>query len=100
MLPAWRIAKFLFRVVVPTIPDIVSTISKIKNQEAEEHSQERDVERHMAELDHRLALQLDLIDQLTRRLSALQPIVRRAHTISVIALAVSLIAIALLLFRP
>lgn len=95
---AWPIVKFLFKVVAPTLPEIVSTISKIRKQEGEQHSHEQDLEHHLAELDHRLALQLDLIDTLTKQLAVLQLIVRRALTIGILALVMSVIAVALLLF--
>ncbi|MEC4675168.1 MAG: hypothetical protein VST68_13345 [Nitrospirota bacterium] len=100
MLGAWPILKFLFRVVAPTIPEILSTISKMKNQEAEQPSHKQDVEHRIADLDRRLAMQLDLIDTLTTQLAALQLIVRRALTIGIIALALAVIAIAIILVLP
>jgi len=100
MFAAWPILKFLFRVVAPTIPEIVSTISKMKNQEGEPHSHQQDFKHRVADLDRRLAMQLDLIDTLTTQLAALQLIVRRAHIIGIMALALAVIAIAMFLFLP
>ena len=94
---AWPIVKFLFKVVAPTLPEIVSTISKIRKQEEERHAHEQDLEHRLAELDHRLALQLDLIDTLTKQLAVLQLIIRRTLTIGILALVLSAIAMALLL---
>ena len=98
MNPAWPIVKFLFRVVAPTLPEIVSTISKMRNQEAEQHTHQQDIEHRIAELNRRLALQLDLIDTLTTQLTSLQLIVRRTLIIGIIALLLSVIAVAMFLF--
>lgn len=97
---AWPIVKFLFQVVAPTLPELVSTISKMRNQDVEQHAHEQDVEHRLAEFDRRLALQLDLLDTVTKQLASLQLIARRALTIGIIALVLSVIAMALLLIMP
>ena len=94
---AWPILKFLFRVVAPTIPEVVSTISKMRNQEAEQQSQEQDLEHRIAELDRRLAIQLELIDTLSQQIESFQYTLRRTLTIGSIALVLSVIGIVMVL---
>jgi len=94
---AWPIIKFLFQVVAPTLPEIVSTVSKMRNPDSETDMHEQNLERRIADLDRRLALQLDLIDTLTTQLTSLHLMLRRTLLLSISALILALITMAWLL---
>jgi len=95
---AWPIAKFLFKLVAPSIPDIISTVSNIKKQQEGELSKEETLAEQFKELDHQLAQQLELIDNLTRQISTLQLILRRTLIISIVALCLAIIGLALIFY--
>ena len=99
MFSAWPVVKFLFQVVAPTLPEIISTISNMKHQDTAHHLHESAVEVRVKEIERRLSLQLDLIDKLTVQLTGLQLIIRRALTMSIIALTMAILGFAILLYQ-
>lgn len=95
---AWPIAKFLFKLVAPSIPEIISTVSSLKQQQEGVKSQEETLEERFKEIDHKLAQQLELIANLTRQISTLQLILRRTLIISILALSLALIGLGLIFY--
>ncbi|MYC27691.1 MAG: hypothetical protein F4X63_06840 [Nitrospira sp. SB0662_bin_26] len=95
---AWPIAKVLFKLVAPSIPDIVSTISTLKNQQAEPQIREEPLQARIAEVERRLTQQLELVEKLTKQLDALQTILWRTLIISLAALGLALTGLALILY--
>ncbi len=95
---AWPIAKVLFKLVAPSIPDIVSTISTLKNQQAEPSSREDPVLARIAEMEQRLTQQLELIEKLTKQLEALRTILWRALIIGLVALGLALTGLVLIFY--
>ena len=95
---AWPIAKFLFKLVAPNIPDIVSTVATLKKQQAAPQPREEPFHARIAEMEQRLAQQLELIEKLTKQVDALQTILWRTLIISVVALGLSLTGLALIFY--
>ena len=95
---AWPIAKVLFKLVAPRIPDIVSTISTLKNQQAEPPTREEPLQERIAEMEQRLTRQLELVEKLTKQLDALQTILWRTLIIALAALGLALTGLALILY--
>lgn len=95
---AWPIAKFLFKLVAPSIPDIVSTVATLKNQQAEPQDQEEPFQRRIAELEQRLTRQLELIENVTQRVNALQTILWRTLVIGLVAFGLALMGLVLMLY--
>lgn len=95
---AWPIAKVLFKLVAPSIPDIVSTISTLKNQQAEPQTREEPLRTRIAEMERRLTQQLELVEKLTKQLDALQTILWRTLVIGLAALGLALTGLALILY--
>ena len=95
---AWPIAKFLFKLVAPSIPDIISTVSNLRHQQEGVQSQEETPEKRFAEIEKTVAQQLELIDKLTRQIGTLNLILRRTLIISILALCLALAGFALILF--
>jgi hypothetical protein len=95
---AWPIAKFLFQLVAPSIPDIISSISNLKNQQEDVQSQEETLEKRFDAIERSVAQQLELIDKLTRQIAALNIILRRTLLISILALCLALIGLALIFY--
>ncbi len=95
---AWPIAKFLFQLVAPSIPDIVSTVATLKKQQAEPQSREEPFEARIVELERKFTQQLELIEKLTRQVDSLQTILRRTLIISIVAFVFSLIGLALIVY--
>ncbi len=95
---AWPIAKFLFQLVAPSIPDIVSTISTLKNQQAEPQAREEPFQARIAEMEQQLTQQLELIEKLTKQIDALQTILWRTLIIGFVALGLALTGLVLILY--
>ena len=95
---AWPIAKFLFKLVAPSIPDIVSTISTLKNQQAGASSREDPVQARIAEMEQQLTQQLELIEKLTKQIDALQTMLWRTLIIGLAALGLALMGLALIFY--
>lgn len=95
---AWPIAKFLFKLVAPSIPDIVSTVATLHNQQAEPPSREDPFQARIAELERTLSQQLELIRNLTKQIEVLQTILWRTLVIGLVALGLALTGLALILY--
>ena len=95
---AWPIAKFLFKLVAPNVPDIVSTIATLKNQQAEPQARENPFQARISGVEHTLTQQLELIGKLTKQIGALQTILWRTLIISLVALGLALTGLALIFY--
>ncbi|MCY3727380.1 MAG: hypothetical protein OXF97_00080 [Nitrospira sp.] len=95
---AWPIAKFLFKLVAPSIPDIVSTVATLKNQQTGAQAQEEPFQRRIAEMEQTLSQQLELIEKLTKQVEALQTILWRTLVIGLVALGLALMGLALIFY--
>ncbi len=95
---AWPIAKFLFQLVAPNIPDIVSTVATLKNQQAEPQAREEPFQARIADMEQKVAQQLELIESLTKQVDALQTILRRTLVIGLIALGLALTGLVLIIY--
>lgn len=95
---AWPIAKFLFKLVAPSIPDIVSTVATLKNQQTETQAREDPFQRRIAELEQTLTQQLELIGTLTKQVNALQTILWRTLVIGLVALGLALMGLVLIFY--
>jgi len=93
---AWPIAKFLFKLVAPSIPEIISSISNLKHQQEDEQSQEETLEKRLTDIERNLTQQLELIDNLTKQIATLHLILRRTLLISIAALCLALVGLALI----
>ncbi len=96
---AWTLAKFLFKVVVPTVPEIVSTVATMKRQQLRDETGEDHAEARFIELEKAVTTQLQVIEQLTVQLQALQKTVTLAFWFAVTGLICSLGILGFLLFR-
>lgn len=94
---AWPIAKFLFKWVAPSIPEIVSTISNLKKQQEGARSQEETLEKRFNDIERNVARQLELLDDLTEQIATIQIILRRTLIISILALCLALMGLILIL---
>ena len=95
---AWPIAKVLLKLVAPSIPDIVSTVATLKNQQAEPQTREEPLQARIAEVERRLTQQLELVEKLTKQFDAWQTILWRTLIISLTALGLALTGLALILY--
>ncbi len=92
------IAAFLLKLVAPSIPEIVSTISTIKQQHGTHRAEGATLEERLAATNHKAAQQLELIATLTKQVESLQAILRWALIIGIIALLLSLTGLIIMLF--
>lgn len=95
---AWPIAKVLFKLVAPSIPDVISTVATLKNQQAGPQTREEPLQARIAEMEQRLTQQLELIEKLTKQINALQTILWRTLIISLAALGLTLTGLALMFY--
>lgn len=96
---AWTLARFLFKVVAPTVPEIVSAVAMLKRQQMQNQSAKETSYTRLVELENTVAAQLQLIEQLTGQLQAIQKLVSIALYLSIGGLAVSLVVLGVLVFR-
>ena len=97
---AWPIVKFLFKWVAPTVPEIITTVSHLKEQREHAATQEEILDKRFSEIEHNLTNQLEVIGNLTRQINALQIILRRTLIISILALCLALIGLGLIFYLP
>lgn len=99
----WVIARFLIKVVAPTVPEIVSTVAAIRKQrlQAQEGAREEEkaLDRRLAEIETTMATQLQLIEQLTGQLQALHKTVAIALRLAIAGLILSVVALTVLMIR-
>lgn len=96
---AWTLARFLFKVVAPSVPEIISTVAALKKQQTQGQATKESSEVRVAELEKTVVTQLQLIEQLTRQLQALQKTVSLALYLAIGGLVVSLVVLGVLVFR-
>ena len=94
---AWTLARFIFKVVAPSLPEIVSTVATLKKQQMQNQATKANSETRVVELEQRVSAQLLLIEQLTKQLQALQKTVGLALYIAIGGLALSLVVLLVLL---
>ncbi len=92
------IAKFLLRLVAPSIPELVSGMTALKQRHGTHRQQGETFEERLAELDYQFAQQLALIATLTKQADSIQTIFRLTLFISIAALLLSLTGLALMLY--
>lgn len=99
----WAIARFLIKVVAPTVPDIVSTVTTIRKQRAhaqeEAREEEQALERRLTEIERTMVTQMQLVEQLTGQLQALHKTVVIALRLAIAGLILSVVALAVLMIR-
>lgn len=96
---AWTVAKFLVKVVAPSVPEIVSTVTSLKKQQLREREEKENADARLADLEKTVVAQLQLIEQLTNQLQTLQISVSWAVRIAISGLVLALIVLGFLLFR-
>jgi len=89
----WSVLSFLFRVVGPSIPDIVSTINKLKADKQEKTDETENLQARFAEIDRTLSVQLELIDQLTKQLCELERAIKKTMVLALLALAIAVLTL-------
>ena len=82
---AWPIAQFLFKLLAPSIPDLLSTVSNLKQSQEGVRPQEETMEKRLATIEQTLAQQLERVDTLTRQISTLHLTLRRTLILSMLA---------------
>ncbi len=90
------IAKFVLKWVAPSIPDIVSKLTTIKQQQGMPRTGGKTFEAHRADSDRQFAQHLQLIETLTRQIESFETTLRWALIIGIIALLLSLIGLAIM----
>jgi len=91
------IAKFVLKWVAPSIPEIVSTLTTIKQQQETPRTRGETLEEHRADIDRKFAQHLQLIETLTRQVESSRARLRWAIIIGTIALLLSLTGLAIVL---
>ncbi len=97
---AWPIVKFLFKWVAPTVPEIITTVSHLKEQREHTATQEEILGKRFSEIEHNLINQLEVIGKLTLQIDSLQVILRRTLIISILALCLALLGLGLIFYVP
>lgn len=94
----WPLVKLLFKVVGPSIPDVVQTVTALKQQHDQTASQADQLQERFLEVDRKLAQQLELIESLTKQLELVHRIAQKALIAGCVACVLALIAVGTLLF--
>ncbi len=94
----WTIAKFLFKVMAPSIPDVISTVASLRKQHQNPDQQEA-MEARLVELEKTVDTQSQLIEQLTRQLQTLEKTLSIALTIAVLGLVLAVVAVGILVLQ-
>ena len=97
---AWPIVRFLFKWVAPTVPEIITTVSHLKEQREHTATQEEILGKRFSEIEHNLINQLEVIGKLTLQIDSLQVILRRTLIISILALCLALLGLGLIFYVP
>jgi hypothetical protein len=91
--------KFLLGLLVPHIPEIISTVKVLKKEQQREKVQLDDTAVRLQELERRIEAQLQLIEQLTAQLVKLEKAFVWALWASIFAIILAAIALGVLFFR-
>ena len=68
----WTILGALFKFLAPNLPDIIDAVKNLKKDQQHEKVVLDDTATRVLELEHRLAAQLQLIEQLTVQLAKME----------------------------
>ena len=99
----WFLARLLIKVVAPTVPELVSTIATVRRQRVHAQNEAREEReargRRLAEIEARMAAQLQLIEQVAGQLRAVQKTVAIALRLAIAGLILSVVALAVLVIH-
>lgn len=99
----WVLARLLFKVVAPSVPELVSTITAIRRQRARAQDEAREEEaafdRRLEDIETRMATQWQLLEQVTGQLQAVQKTAGIALRLAIAGLILSVVALTVLLLR-
>lgn len=99
----WAVARFLLKVVAPTVPEIVSTAAAIRKQrlraQDEAREEEKALDKRLVEIETTAAAQLQLIEQVTAQLQGLHKTVAIALRLAIAGLILSVVALIVLMLR-
>jgi len=90
--------KFILGWLLPSIPDIISTVKTLKKEQKHETVVLNDTAR-VLELERRLETQLQLIEQLTVQMAKLEKAYQVVSFLALFALVLALIALGLIVFQ-
>ena len=89
----WPLVKFLFNVVGPSIPDVVKTVTTLKQQHNQTAPQGERIQEHFLDMERKLAQQLEMIESLTQQLELIHHMARKALIAACLAGVLALIAL-------
>ena len=93
MLVPWRFIGAMLRFVVPTIPEIIATVKTLKKDQQREKTELDDAALRLQELEHRIAAQLRLIEQLTDQMVTPEKVLAWTTWTALFALVLALIGL-------
>jgi hypothetical protein len=96
MLIPW---KFLFNLVLPSVPEIISTVRTLKKEHQREKTELDDAAAHLYDLEKRIETQLQLIEQLTIQIAKLEKAFVLALWVALFALVLALLALGLVVLK-
>lgn len=91
--------KFLLGLLVPHIPEIISTVKALKKEQQREKVQLDDTAARLQELERRIEAQLQLIEQLAVQLVALEKVFVWTLWAAIFAAVLALIALGAMFFK-
>jgi septal ring factor EnvC (AmiA/AmiB activator) len=91
--------KFLLGLLVPHIPEIISTVKALKKEQQREKVQLDDTAARLQELERRIEAQLQLIEQLTVQLVALEKVFVWTLWAAIFAAVLALLALGAMFFK-
>ena len=91
--------KFLLGLLVPHIPEIISTVKALRKEQQREKVQLDDTAARLQELERRIEAQLQLIEQLTVQLVALEKVFVWTLWAAIFAAVLALLALGAMFFK-
>src|SRR4051794_25395650 len=95
----WSMLGALVRVVAPSIPDLVSTVSNLRTAQQRQQVETTSTEMRLKELEKSFDEQLLLIEQLTMQIEKVEKAYRTVSFIGVLALVLAAIAIGIAVLK-
>lgn len=89
---AWTIAKFVYKVMAPSIPEVISTVASLRKQH-QNPDQQGAMEARLLEVEKAVDAQSQRIEQLTHQLQTLEKTLSMALTIAVLGLVLAVVAV-------
>lgn len=89
----WPLVKFLFNVVGPSLPNVVKTVTTLKQQPNQTASHGKQRQERFLDVERKLAHQLEMLESLTRQCELVHHIARKALIAGCLAIALALIAV-------